>query len=162
MGWLSNLLGGASAAKRNMSAPTAAELEDVMRTYLEVQADEGATGDPTDYARTVRYVKPSRSFPPKWPGSPLCGCCSALFSLEARRDGMWLAQRKKDGRLVPLCAVCITHLNAHYMPQHGRQALSLPRSYDHVGQQLAERFGTESVQKVAVVRIALMRRRCGR
>jgi hypothetical protein len=134
-------------------------MKELMKTYLEVQKDEGATGRPTDYVETLNYMEPSTRFPAKWPGTPLCGCCSAPFALEARRDGIWLAEGKKDRRPVPICAVCITHLNGLYMKQHGRAPFTLRSSYDEMGQQLAGNFGADSVQKVAVTRIAFMRAR---
>lgn len=156
MGWFSKLLGG---AEKPLPEPTAEELQDVMRTYFEVQKDEGASGRPADYVQTLQYISPSIGFPSKWPGTPLCGCCSAPFGLDARRDGIWMAKGRKDGRPVPLCAVCITHLNGLYLEREGRAPFTLPRSYDEMGQQLAAQFGATDVRKVAVTRIAFIRAR---
>lgn len=157
MGWFSKLFGG--KPEKPFPEPSAEELQDVMRTYFETLKDEGATGRPTDYARTLSYVEPSPEFPPDWPGMPLCGCCSAPFALVARRDGVWMAEGKKDSRPVPLCAVCITHLNGLYVQRDGKAPLKLPPSYDLMGQQLAAKFGADDVRKVAVTRIAFIRAR---
>ncbi len=140
------------------AAPSEAELREVMQSYLEVLKDEGTTARPTDFAATLQYAPPSDKWPPDWPGVPLCGCCAAPFAVIARRDGLWVAKGLRDGRPVPLCAVCITHLN-HLALENGPARFALSPTYDVVGQQLAARLGTKDVRKIAVMRVSLVRAR---
>ncbi len=162
MGWFSRVFGGAGRSERPLPEPSPEQLEELLATYRDVQKDEVATGKPADYAGSLEYISPARDLPGKWPGMPLCGCCSAPFSIDARQVGLWVAEGKKDGRPVPLCAVCVSDLNRRHLKDHGGQPFALPRGYDQVGQQLAAQYSGQSVQRIALVRIALVRSRRGR
>lgn len=162
MGWFSKFLGGAKS-----SAPSPEELNrnqilNLTKNYLEVRKDEGASGRPTDYASTLEYVSPSPNFPGEWPGTPLCGCCSVPFSIDARKYGLWVAQGfsgRQSGIIVPICAVCITYLNQVEEPSGGAVRFPLPSGYDVLSQQMCTRLPLDDLMKLALVRVAFMRKR---
>ncbi len=134
------------------------------RDYLEVRSDEGASGHPADYAASLEYVSPASDFPGKWPQVPLCGCCSVPFAIDARRSGLWVAQGhsgKQSGTVVPICAVCITYLNRHQETSSQRVRFPLTTDYDAVGQEICGRFPLDDLTKLALVRVALVRKRLG-
>lgn len=161
MGWLSRLFGG--GGKQDPEAPSFTEdqLRELTKDYEEVLGDEGATALPTDYASTLTYVPPSREFPGQWPGMPLCGCCSVPFAIDPRKSGLWVAKgagERQLGNVVPLCAVCITYLNRLNITPGQGDRFPLPRDYDAVGQQIRTRFPFDDLKRLAVCRVALLRR----
>src|SRR5262245_50707921 len=100
--------------KTSVTHLTGEQMLSLTKDYLEVRSDEGASGRPTDYATSLEYVSPSPNLPGKWPQVPLCGCCSVPFAIDARQCGLWVAEGysgRQTGRVVPICAVCITYLN---------------------------------------------------
>lgn len=153
MGWLSKLFGAPQEPK--LSMPSAAEAAALARDYEAVLLDEGATGNPDDYAATLTYVPPGPENIPDNLKSPfLCGCCTVPTFLEAKKCGLWVAKGMKasqSGRLVPICAVCITYLNRHRSGQ-----FRLPKNYDTLGQSMCERFPLDDLKRLALTRIAFV------
>jgi len=162
MGWFSRLLGGVKSSDPSPAALNRDQMLNLTKDYLEVRKDEGASGRPTDYASTLEYVKPSRNFPGEWPGTPLCGCCSVPFGIDARKCGLWVAQGfsgSQSGTVVPICAACITYLNQIEEPSGRVVRFPLPSDYDVFGQQMCTRFPLDDLMKLALVRVAFMRKR---
>jgi hypothetical protein len=162
MGWFSILFGGARQKEPVVPKLTEAQLRDLTRDYEEVLADEGATGRPADYASNLTYVPPSRDFPGQWPDMPLCGCCSVPFAIDPRKLGLWVAKgagARQLGKIVPLCAVCITYLNrVHGIPGEEEQ-FPLSKNYDAIGQQMCTKFPLDDLKRLAVCRVALLRKK---
>lgn len=162
MKWLKALFGGGKESKHIDSQNlTEAHLRELTRDYLEVQADEGASGHPADYAATLTYVPPSSDFPGQWPGMPLCGCCSVPFAIDPRKSGLWVAKGasgKQAGTIVPLCAVCVTYLNRKYPTPNRRDRFPLPKNYDTRGQEMCGKFPLDDLQRLAICRVALLRK----
>jgi len=162
MKWLKAIFGSRKESERIDSINlTEADLRELTRDYLEVQADEGASGHPADYAATLTYVPPSSDFPGQWPGMPLCGCCSVPFAIDPRKSGMWVAKGasgKQAGTIVPLCAVCVTYLNRKHPSQDRRDRFPLPKNYDTRGQEMSSKFPLDDLQRLAICRIALLRK----
>lgn len=153
MGWFSNLFG--SPKQPELPAPTPAQLAELARDYEAVLLDEGASGKPEDYALSLTYVPPGpENIPANFKSPFLCGCCAVPTFLEARKCGLWVAKglrASQVGRLVPVCAVCITYLNRHRSGQ-----FTLPKGYDPVGQSLVERFPLDDLKRLALTRIAFV------
>lgn len=162
MKWLKALFGGGKESERiDSNNMTEADLRELTRDYLEVQADEGASGQPADYAATLTYVPPSGDFPGQWPGMPLCGCCSIPFAIDPRKSGLWVAKGasgKQAGTIVPLCAVCVTYLNRKHPAPDRRDRFPLPKSYDARGQEMCSKFPLDDLQRLAICRVALLRK----
>ncbi len=162
MKWLKAIFGSRKGSERIDSINlTEADLRELTRDYLEVQADEGASGHPADYAATLTYVPPSSDFPGQWPGMPLCGCCSVPFAIDPRKSGMWVAEGasgKQAGTIVPLCAVCVTYLNRKHPAPDRRDRFPLPKNYDTRGQEMSSKFPLDDLQRLAICRIALLRK----
>lgn len=162
MKWLKAIFGGGKEPERIDSQNlTEADLRELMRDYLEVQEDEGASGHPADYAATLTYVPPSSDFPGQWPGMPLCGCCSVPFAIDPRKSGLWVAEGasgKQAGTIVPLCAVCVTYLNRKHPAPDRRDRFPLPKNYDTRGQEMCSKFPLDDLQRLAICRVALLRK----
>lgn len=162
MKWLKAIFGGGKESERIDSQNlTEADLRELTRDYLEVQADEGASGHPADYAATLTYVPPSSDFPGQWPGMPLCGCCSVPFAIDPRKSGIWVAEGargKQAGTIVPLCAVCVTYLNRKHPAPDRRDRFPLPKTYDTRGQEISSKFPLDDLQRLAICRVALLRK----
>lgn len=160
MGWLARLFGGGGKQGREFPSFTEEQLRELNRDYEEVLRDEGATAIPADYAPTLTYVPPSREFPGRWPGMPLCGCCAVPFAIDPRRSGLWVAKgagQRQSGKVVPLCAVCITYLNRMNVTPGQCDRFPLPQDYDAVGQQICTKFPLDNLKRLAVCRVALLR-----
>lgn len=162
MKWLKALFGGKKKPDRidslNLSE---SDLIQLTRDYLGVQEDEGASGRPTDYELSLTFVPPSPNITGKWPGMPLCGCCSVPFAIDPRKSGLWVAKGargKQLGTMVPLCAVCITYLNKKYRASDKIDRYPLPKNYDTVGQALCSKFPLDDLKRLAISRIALLRK----
>ena len=165
MKWLRGLFGGANQQNVASQTLTHKELIELTEDYLEVLKDEGASGRPSDYASTLQYVPPARKFPGKWPGMPLCGCCSVPFPIDPRECGLWVARGaggKQSGTIVPRCAVCLTYLNREHRALHQRDRFSIPATYDKLGQEMSSKFPLDDLQRVAILRLALLRKRLGK
>ena len=110
---------------------------------------------------TLKYFPPARGFPGKWPGTPLCGCCSVPFAIDPRKCGLWVANGvvgRQSGTIVPICAVCLTYLNQkHHVPNQGDR-FPIPPEYDKLGQEMSAKFTLDDLQRVAICRIALLRK----
>lgn len=162
MKWLKAIFGGRKESKPiDSQYLTEADLRELTRDYLEVQADEGASGHPADYAATLTYVPPSSNFPGQWPGMPLCGCCSVPFAIDPRKSGLWVAEGvrgKQAGTIVPLCAVCITYLNRKHPAPDRRDRFPLPKNYDTRGQEMCSKFPLDDLRRLAICRVALLRK----
>ncbi len=161
MGWFSRLLSGTKSSTSSPKELNKDQMLTLAKDYFEVQKDEGASGHPTDYSSTLEYAKPTRNFPGEWPGTPLCGCCSVPFSIDARKCGLWVAQGfsgSQSDTVVPICAVCITYLNQTEEPSGRVVRFPLPSNYDVLGQQMCTRFPLDDLMKLALVRIAFMRK----
>ena len=162
MKWLKAIFGGGKKPEHIDSQNlTEADLRESTRDYLEVQEDEGASGRPSDYAASLTYIPPSPDFPGQWPSMPLCGCCSVPFAIDPRKSGLWVAKGasgKQFGTIVPLCAVCVTYLNRKHRASDQHDRFPLTKNYDTRGQELCSKFPLDDLQRLAICRIALLRK----
>lgn len=162
MKWLKAIFGGGKKPERIDSLKlTEAEIRELTTDYLAVQEDEGASGQPSDYAASLTYLPPSHDFPGKWLGMPMCGCCSVPFAIDPRKSGLWVAEGasgKQSGTIVPLCAVCVTYLNRKRPASAKHDRFPLPNNYDARGQEICSRFPLDNLRRLAICRIALLRK----
>ncbi len=127
-----------------------------IRTHLAILKDAETTGDPRDYEKDLRFFPPGAESRALNKGLWVCGCCMAPFSIDPEKVGMWFTLNHQRGIPVALCAVCVEFLNDIHQKRHGRRDLTVPRAYDPMGQDLANRFPGELPVKLAVLRMAMI------